>query len=123
MGKLRTLFNSMASSTYLTSYETANMASDIDYFDIDNNQPQAVLSKDTLGIAGAGQVNNQTFIELMELNNHYHLYLYFIWMKCSGVLGLAYPLASANGITPVFQNMMQQGLVTEPVFSLSFSTY
>jgi hypothetical protein len=123
MGKLSALYNSMASSSYSTAYQVANMSSDIDYFEFDNNQPEAVLSSDTLGFAGVGQVTNQTFVEIMDLKNHYHLYLYFILMKCSGVLGLAYPSASANGITPVFQNMLQQGLVTEPVYSLSFSRY
>ena len=117
------LFNSRASSTYVTSYTPANMSSDYDYSYSDSNQPQAVLSKDTMEIAGGIQVTNQSFVELMDLNNHYHLYNYFITMKCSGVLGLAHPSASTNNATPVFQNMVQQQLVSEPIFSLSFSGY
>ena len=98
------------------------MTSGYDYVEDDSNQPEAAaVSADTLGIVGVGQVKNQTFVEIVDLNNHYHLYTYFTLMKSSGVFGLAYPSACTNGITPVFQNMIEQKLISKPIFSLSFS--
>ncbi|KZR95739.1 putative Lysosomal aspartic Protease, partial [Daphnia magna] len=34
-----------------------------------------------------------------------------------GILGISYPKISANGVPPVFNNMIEQGLVEEPVFT------
>jgi hypothetical protein len=104
-----------------TFYKAANMSSDYDYVENDDNQPQATVSADMLGIVGVGQVKNQAFVEIVDLNNRYHLYTYFMLMKSSGVFGLAYPSASTNGITTVLQNMIQQNLISSPMFSLSFS--
>jgi len=38
-----------------------------------------------------------------------------------GALGLAYPSASPSGATPFFQNMLQQGIITNPIFALTYT--
>lgn len=43
------------------------------------------------------------------------------YMKADGILGLAYPGLSASHATPVFDNMMQEDLVNQDLFSVYLS--
>ncbi|KAB0357410.1 hypothetical protein FD754_001566, partial [Muntiacus muntjak] len=39
-----------------------------------------------------------------------------------GILGLGYPALATIGITPFFDNLMQQGIISEPVFAFYLNT-
>ncbi|CAL8304557.1 unnamed protein product [Lota lota] len=72
------------------------------------------LGYDTVTIAGAAVLNQIFGLSQSEAP-------FMQYMKADGILGLAYPRLSASGATPVFDNMMKQGLVTQDMFSVYLS--
>jgi saccharopepsin len=72
---------------------------------------EGFVSRDSLSI-GDITIKNQDFAEAMKEPG-----LAFAFGKFDGILGLAYDTISVNGIVPPFYNLINQGLLDEPVFS------
>jgi len=102
--KLHHRYNSDKSSTYKpngTSFDIAYGSGNISGF----------VSNDVVGVADL-TVTGQDFAEVVHEDG-----LAFTLGKFDGILGLAFDTISVGHATPVFYNMMKQGLVDKKMFS------
>ncbi|XP_025263127.1 lysosomal aspartic protease-like isoform X2 [Camponotus floridanus] len=107
----RNQYDSTKSSTYIANSTLFHMK----YTDYNI---EGFLSSDIVNVAGLN-IQNQTFVEvsnynqLPTVNERIIRYIPVI----DGILGLGYSDISVDRVTPVFDNMIAQGLVSSPIFS------
>ncbi|XP_001501875.2 pepsin A [Equus caballus] len=102
-------FNPEDSSTYEATSESVSIT-------YGTGSMTGVLGYDTVRVGGI-EDTNQIF-GLSETEPGSFLY----YAPFDGILGLAYPSISASGATPVFDNMWDQGLVSQDLFSVYLSS-
>jgi len=73
------------------------------------------ISVDSLTI-GSLTLPNATFAEAVSEPG-----IAFAITKFDGILGLAYPAISVDGMRPIFQSLLQSGALAEPVFAFYLS--
>uniref|UniRef100_A0A8D2J8T2 pepsin A n=1 Tax=Varanus komodoensis TaxID=61221 RepID=A0A8D2J8T2_VARKO len=103
------LFNPQQSSTFQATSQSVSIT-------YGTGSMTGILGYDTVQV-GNIQVTNQIF-GLSETEPGSFLY----YAPFDGILGLAYPSISSSGATPVFDNMMSEGLVSQDLFSVFLSS-
>ncbi|XP_074854091.1 pepsin A-like [Carettochelys insculpta] len=102
-------FNPSASSTYQATDQ--NVA--IQY---GTGSMTGILGYDTVQVGSIADTSQ--IFGLSETEPGSFLY----YSPFDGILGLAFPSISASGATPVFDNMMNEGLVSQDLFSVYLSS-
>jgi saccharopepsin len=101
---LHTKYDSSSSSTYQKNGSTFEIR-------YGSGSLSGFVSEDTMTI-GDLQIKNQIFAEATEEPG-----LAFAFGRFDGILGLGYDTISVNKIPPPFYNMIDQGLLDEPLFA------
>ncbi|XP_008820975.1 pepsin A-5-like [Nannospalax galili] len=103
------VFNPLLSSTFLVSGRPVNVA-------YGSGQMSGFLAYDTVMIGGLTVVAQAFGLSLEELGS------FMKYAVFDGVLGLSYPSLSLQGITPVFDNLWTQGLISQNLFAFYLSS-
>ncbi|XP_069326191.1 pepsin A [Eulemur rufifrons] len=102
-------FNPEDSSTYEATSESVSIT-------YGTGSMTGVLGYDTVEVGGISDTNQ--IFGLSETEPGSFLY----YAPFDGILGLAYPSISSSGATPVFDNLWDQGLVSQDLFSVYLSS-
>ncbi|XP_035885423.1 pepsin A isoform X1 [Phyllostomus discolor] len=102
-------FNPQQSSTYQATSQTVSVA-------YGTGSMTGILGYDTVQVGGIADTNQ--IFGLSETEPGSFLY----YAPFDGILGLAYPSIAASGATPVFDNIWDQGLVSQDLFSVYLSS-
>ncbi|KAJ8370257.1 hypothetical protein SKAU_G00102850 [Synaphobranchus kaupii] len=101
-------FNPQQSSTYKSTSQTLS----IQY---GTGSMTGALGYDTVEVGGISVPSQMLGLSHTEAP-------FMTYMLADGILGLAFPSISSSQATPVFDNMMNQGLVTQDLFSVYLSS-
>nr|XP_024643387.1 pepsin A-2/A-3-like [Macaca nemestrina] len=101
-------FNPQDSSTYQSTSGTVSIT-------YGTGSMTGILGYDTVKVGGISDTNQ--IFGLSETEPGSFLY----YAPFDGILGLAYPSISSSGATPVFDNIWNQGLVSQDLFSVYLS--
>uniref|UniRef100_G3TA26 pepsin A n=2 Tax=Loxodonta africana TaxID=9785 RepID=G3TA26_LOXAF len=102
-------FNPDDSSTYRSTSETVSIT-------YGTGSMTGILGYDTVKVGGISDTNQ--IFGLSETEPGSFLY----YSPFDGILGLAYPSISSSDATPVFDNIWDQGLVSQDLFSVYLSS-
>ncbi|CAM2095219.1 unnamed protein product, partial [Caretta caretta] len=102
-------FNPSDSSTYQATSQSLS----IQY---GTGSMTGILGYDTVQVGGIVDTNQIFGLSETEPGS------FFYYAPFDGILGLAFPSISSSGATPVFDNMMNEGLVSQDLFSVYLSS-
>ncbi|KAI5278042.1 pepsin A-like [Manis pentadactyla] len=102
------LFNPQQSSTYQATSQTVSIT-------YGTGSMTGILGYDTVQVGGIADTNQ--IFGLSETEPGSFLY----YSPFDGILGLAYPSIASSGATPVFDNIWNQGLVSQDLFAVYLS--
>uniref|UniRef100_A0A8D2J083 Peptidase A1 domain-containing protein n=1 Tax=Varanus komodoensis TaxID=61221 RepID=A0A8D2J083_VARKO len=101
-------FNPTQSSTYQGTQQSISI-----YYGTGNME--GILGYDTVLVSGLADTNQPFALSTREPG------LIFVYAKFDGILGLGYPTIAEDDATPVFDNLVNEGLVQHNLFSVYLS--
>ncbi|XP_024430173.2 pepsin A [Desmodus rotundus] len=102
-------FNPQQSSTYRATSQKVSVS-------YGTGSMTGILGYDTVQVADISDTNQIFGLSKTEPSS----FLYYA--PFDGILGLAYPSIASSGATPVFDNMWDQGLISQDLFSVYLSS-
>ncbi|NXK69860.1 PEPE protein, partial [Sylvietta virens] len=117
------LFNSMFFSTYLETHQVFDPSQSSTYKSTGLNlsihygtgEMEGTVGCDIITVASLEDTNQLFGLSTAEPGQ------FFVHVRFDGILGLAYPTLAADGVTPVFDNLVNQSLLQENLFSVYLS--
>ncbi|XP_075766108.1 gastricsin-like isoform X2 [Pelodiscus sinensis] len=103
-----TMFNPNASSTYTSNGQTFSLQ-------YGSGSLTGIFGFDTVTIEGISITNQEFGLSETEPGTN------FLYSQFDGILGLGFPAISAGGATTVMQGLMQENLISAPLFSFYLS--
>ncbi|NXU38989.1 PEPE protein, partial [Drymodes brunneopygia] len=95
-----------------SSYKSTGLGLSIHY---GTGEMEGTVGSDTVTVASLVDTNQLFGLSTAEPGQ------FFIHVRFDGILGLGYPNLAADGITPVFDNLVNQSLLQESLFSVYLS--
>ncbi|XP_077155646.1 gastricsin-like isoform X2 [Ranitomeya variabilis] len=103
------LFNPSQSSTYSSNNQQFSMQ-------YGSGSLTGVFGYDTVSVQGLTITNQEIGLSVNEPGTN------FVYASFEGIFGMAYPSLSSGGATTAMQGMLQQNLLTYPIFSVYMSS-